>query len=104
MIAPAATCEGRFLANGPDSEPDSPSRAARHLLCSSGYSLLQKLHCQVRDGVVTIWGRVPSFFLKQMAQEAVLKLAQVREVKNLVEVCPYQPTDRDLDWQSGPPG
>jgi hypothetical protein len=40
----------------------------------------------VADGVVTISGFVPSFFLKQLAQEAVLCLPQVRQVRNLVVV------------------
>jgi len=97
MIATAKIREGTSLPSPKESDPDSPNLAARHLLSSSGYSLLRRLQCRVSDGVVTIWGTVPSFFLKQMAQEAVMKLAQVREVKNLVEVCSEEPAGPDID-------
>jgi osmotically-inducible protein OsmY len=55
-------------------------------LQSSGYGLLQRLMCEVNNGVVTLSGAVPSFFLKQMAQEVVLGLEHARQVNNLVEV------------------
>jgi hypothetical protein len=61
-------------------------RAATEALRSSGYRPLGGLRCQVCDGVVTVSGVVPSFHLKQLAQAAVLKLAAVRGVRNLVEV------------------
>jgi hypothetical protein len=86
MIATVPIRESNRLPNNPESDADSLNLAVRDLLRSSGYRLLRTLRCQVREGVVTIWGTVPSFFLKQMAQEAVLKLDQIREVKNLVEV------------------
>jgi osmotically-inducible protein OsmY len=57
-----------------------------HLLASSPYALLRKLQCEVNEGMVTLYGSVPSFFLKQMAQEAILRLGEVRRVKNQVEV------------------
>jgi hypothetical protein len=57
------------------------------VLRSSGYRALWNLYCDVsEDGVVTITGTLPSYHLKQMAQTAILRLAQVREVRNLVEV------------------
>jgi len=59
--------------------------AASNALRSRGYGLA-KLQCEVSAGVVTLSGAVPSFFLKQMAQEAVLRMAHVREVRNLVQV------------------
>jgi len=36
--------------------------------------------------LITLLGVVPSYFLKQVAQEAVLRLDDIQEVKNLVEV------------------
>jgi hypothetical protein len=97
MIGTATSSEGTRLPYNPESAQDSPHLAVRHQLCSSGYLLLRKLQYQVCDGVVTIRGRVPSFFLKQMAQEAVLKLAQIREVRNFVEVCTVQMPSLDFD-------
>ncbi len=60
--------------------------AATDVLRSSGYGQLKRLRCQVVAGVVTILGTVPSFFLKQLAQESILRLDQVRQIRNLVQV------------------
>jgi hypothetical protein len=57
------------------------------VLRASGYRSLWNLGCDVNeDGVVTITGILPSYHLKQMAQTAILRVAQVRQVRNLVEV------------------
>jgi hypothetical protein len=55
-------------------------------LASSQYAALRRLDCRVTDGVVEISGIVSSFYLKQLAQAAVLQLHQARVVRNLVEV------------------
>ena len=55
-------------------------------LQSSGYRVLSKLECEVRDRSVFLSGVVPTFFLKQMAQAVALRIEQVREVVNRVEV------------------
>jgi len=41
---------------------------ARRAIAARGYPLLRQLRCQVRSGVVSLSGIVPSFFLKQLAQ------------------------------------
>jgi hypothetical protein len=38
------------------------------------------------DGVLTVWGSVPSFFLKQILQNALRLVPGVREVDNRVTV------------------
>jgi hypothetical protein len=60
--------------------------AATAALASSAYAPLRKLHCRVREGVAEIFGTVPSFYLKQMAQAALLPLCPLGGVRNLVEV------------------
>jgi len=60
--------------------------AATCVLRSSSYGRVRTLRCEVAAGVVTLSGAVPCYFLKQVAQEVVLRLDHVREVKNLVEV------------------
>jgi hypothetical protein len=55
-------------------------------LASSQYAALRRLDCRVTDGVVEISGIVSSYYLKQLAQAAVLQLHQARSVRNLVEV------------------
>lgn len=60
--------------------------AVRTALQSSGYRALWNLRCEIREGVVFLLGVVPSFFLKQVAQEVLLRLGHVKEVRNLVAV------------------
>jgi osmotically-inducible protein OsmY len=59
---------------------------ARRLLKASGYLSLSALECSFTDGVITVSGAVSSYFLKQMAQEIVLKVSGVQAVDNQVEV------------------
>jgi hypothetical protein len=55
-------------------------------LHASGYLFLRRLSCEVVDGVVTVSGRVPTFHLKQVAQEVLMSIGSVRGVQNLVQV------------------
>jgi hypothetical protein len=73
--------------------PESPAEADDRLcaaaaarLRASGHRPLWSLRCEVRGGVVVLSGVLPSFYLKQMAQTVLLRLEQLREVRNLVEV------------------
>ena len=59
---------------------------AERILYESGYGDLRRLRCDCHDGVISIRGRLPSFFLKQMAQTLVLKLSGVRRVNNQIKV------------------
>jgi hypothetical protein len=60
---------------------------AERILLESGYGDLRKLRCDWHDGVISIRGRLPSFFLKQMAQTLVLaRLSGVRKVNNQIKV------------------
>lgn len=67
-------------------ESDGSLRAAASALASSKYGPLRKLNCRVFDGVVEITGSVPTFYLKQLAQAAVLQLYPCGEIRNLVQV------------------
>ena len=60
--------------------------AATAALSASQYAPLRALDCQVAEGEVQITGTVPSFYLKQLAQAAVLHLYPDARVRNLVEV------------------
>jgi len=60
--------------------------AARELLSNSKYRGLRQLDCRVSGGVVEISGTVGSFYLKQLAQSAMLQLDPSASVRNLVEV------------------
>ncbi len=65
--------------------------AASARLRACGYRVLANLQCESRDGVVSIKGVVPSFYLKQVAQALLKGIAEVREVRNLVDVTPHNP-------------
>jgi osmotically-inducible protein OsmY len=49
------------------------------------------LNCSVLDGHVEISGTVPSFYMKQMAQVAVMQLEGADGVQNLIEVRDQSP-------------
>jgi len=65
---------------------DRVGEAARGRLRGSAYSALREVDCVHRDGVLTLRGRLPSHYLKQLAQVSVTDLAGVRAVANHIEV------------------
>ncbi len=59
------------------------------LLRSSDYFSVRAVRCFVQDGVVMLFGTVPSYYMKQIAQTVVTKLEMVMRVENHCEVeCP----------------
>ncbi len=60
--------------------------AAMAALGSSKYTAVRSLTCRVAGGVIEIAGRVPSFYLKQIAQTVLLQVSPNGQVNNLVEV------------------
>ena len=52
----------------------------------SGYSFLWSISCEYHEGIVTISGTVPTFHLKQVAQELAAHTPGVRQVKNDLHV------------------
>lgn len=84
--------------------------AAVATLAGSKYTPLRRLNCSVSEGVVEISGTVSSFYLKQLAQAAVMQLDQVGSVRNLVEVSGESPMlvathcDADGDKRGASPG
>jgi hypothetical protein len=62
-----------------------PSRASQ-ALGRSPIPALRKLSLEETDAVVVINGRVSSYYLKQLAQEAVMPALGGRELRNRVAV------------------
>ena len=52
----------------------------------SGYSPLSNIKIEVVDGVVAVFGVVPSFYLKQMAQTIILRIGQAKAIRNNLKV------------------
>lgn len=69
----------------PVSSPDLLA-VARRQLRESVYPSLRRVTCDYHEGVVMLRGRLPSFFLKQMAQESVRELDGVEVIANYIEV------------------
>jgi hypothetical protein len=63
--------------------PPEPAEA----LLSSPLPQLRRLVVTVSESEVVITGQVPSFYLKQLAQEAVRPTVGRRKLLNRVEVC-----------------
>jgi osmotically-inducible protein OsmY len=55
-------------------------------LRDNGYRVLKKISCEYREGVLTLRGRLPSYYLKQVAQETVARVAGVQRIDNQIEV------------------
>lgn len=67
--------------------------AAARCLGECGYPALRRVACEYRDGTITLRGRVPSYFLKQLAQSVVRHCAGVKRVENCLQVEPESPLD-----------
>jgi osmotically-inducible protein OsmY len=50
------------------------------------YLALKGVTCDLHDGVLVLRGRLPSYHLKQVAQEAVASLAGVERIDNQIQV------------------
>ncbi|MGQ0636817.1 MAG: BON domain-containing protein [Planctomycetaceae bacterium] len=75
------------LAAGPVSKADDQlQQHVRQALRASGYRVLASLECRVWNGVVVLQGSVPTFHLKQVAQNAARRLPGVRQIHNDVRV------------------
>ncbi len=59
---------------------------ARKQLQGQPYRALKHVSCEFRDGALILSGRLPSYFLKQMAQAAVARIAGVERIVNHIEV------------------
>lgn len=63
-------------------------RLAEQRLKDCPYQELRDVLCDFHEGVLTLRGRVSSFYLKQMAQTVVARLEGVEECVNRLEVRP----------------
>jgi osmotically-inducible protein OsmY len=61
---------------------------AESKLRRSAYLALQHLSCEAHAGVLTLRGRLPSYYLKQVAQAVVAAVEGVEHIDNQIEVVP----------------
>ena len=60
----------------------SPADFAREILQENPYHSFRQLECRFHDGVLTVCGSVPSFYLKQVAQTALRDVDGVASIDN----------------------
>ena len=58
----------------------------RDRLHTAPYAALKSVRCEQRNGQVVLSGRVPSYYLKQVAQSIAMQQPHVRSVLNLIDV------------------
>jgi osmotically-inducible protein OsmY len=58
-----------------------------HALRQSGYMQLRRVHVSTRHGQVRLAGRVPTYHLKQVAQQTALGVEGVQTIENHLVVC-----------------
>ena len=71
---------------GSYSPADEVTEAAMDRLRRTSYRALRALSCEYDRGVLFLRGQLPSFYQKQLAQEAVIGLIGVARVVNETEV------------------
>jgi hypothetical protein len=69
----------------PDPQP-APADLAERRLRSHPYLALKNVSCGWLDGVLVLRGCLPSYYLKQLAQEAVASLKGVARIDNQIQV------------------
>jgi hypothetical protein len=68
--------------------------AARRRLDTSGYPELRRVACDFQSGALTLRGRVPTYYLRQVALAVLVGLDRVDELVDRVEVAAGDYRDR----------
>ncbi len=63
-----------------------PARQAETRLKQSSHAALRRVRCDFHEGVLTLRGRVSSYYLKQLAQTLTAGVKEVQELVNRIEV------------------
>ena len=64
----------------------SPGDAARQIISDSTYPEIRRLSAAFGNGVLTLSGQLPSFYLKQIVLSAVRNIAGVERIEHRIEV------------------
>jgi len=59
---------------------------AENRLRHNSYLALKNVHCDYNEGVLTLRGCLPTYYLKQIAQATVARLEGVQRIVNEIEV------------------
>ncbi len=72
--------------NAKHGEAHSLRHKVARMLCDSPYSELQRANCETHGDTVVLSGQVSSFYLKQMAQSLVARVAPTLRIRNQLQV------------------
>ena len=79
-----------FLTNFGDDQPEQIDLELhvriQQALKSTGYKALRNIGVAAYEGHVRLNGRVPTYYLKQVAQTKVMSIEEVKTVKNAISV------------------
>ena len=70
----------------PTAEIREPHAVAAALVRATSQTALRSVRCEILDGSLILRGEVPSYYLKQLAQEAIRSLLNIGQIINHVEV------------------
>ena len=72
-----------------DLEPDASETLAQQRLSNDRhYSChFRNITCHHKDGVLTLRGRLPSFYLKQVLQTVLRDLSGIQRIDNQTDIC-----------------
>jgi hypothetical protein len=74
------------IADGLDAA--NTERDAQRRLETCGYEALKAIRCRFRGGTIFLTGEAPTYFHKQLAQEAIRSLPTVSAINNQITVIP----------------
>jgi hypothetical protein len=69
----------------------NPQELAERCLRRLPYRTLRWVTCDVKEGVLILRGRVPTYYLKQLAQTSVARVPGLKAITNNIEVLPRIP-------------
>ena len=55
-------------------------------LCATGYLAMRSIQVEIERGIVVLWGHVPTYYQKQVAQVTAQRVPGVRGIANGIEV------------------
>jgi hypothetical protein len=84
MAAPSAVDITRTFREPTEKVLDLAEARLQH----SAYLELRRVRCDLHNGVITLTGHVSSYYLRQLAQAAMLGLDGIRAISNCLEVIP----------------
>jgi osmotically-inducible protein OsmY len=86
MIEEAVSASGKPVTGNKDRVSLVVEEMIGESFRTSGYPALRSVVCQYHEGVAVLYGRVPSFYMKQIAQTLVSKIPGVDVIANRLRV------------------